>query len=221
VDQNIRELGTEVEAIGAIMTVISDIADQTNLLALNAAIEAARAGDAGRGFAVVADEVRSRASVSAALREVRACLSAYDDVVSADPSSRRSVERLFLVRDILFTQFVYLSAIVDYVDHGGNSRGSALYTEPSGALPQVGSGPAGVGGEEIAGLPDDFRFTLDGGALDAQVQEVGWVPGCAEQDAPWPGRVRAVWRERRPIPDTSGDFFENVWRDHREGRSVS
>ena len=61
VDRNIRELGTEVEAIGAIMTVISDIADQTNLLALNAAIEAARAGDAGRGFAVVADEVRKLA----------------------------------------------------------------------------------------------------------------------------------------------------------------
>jgi len=64
VDVIIRDIRVQMNKIGEIVGLITNLANQTNLLALNAAIEAARAGEAGKGFAVVASEVKSLAEES-------------------------------------------------------------------------------------------------------------------------------------------------------------
>jgi hypothetical protein len=147
--------------------------------------------------------VRSRQSIADALVRVTEWLAAYESTSAADAGSRRSVNRLFLIRDILTSQYVYLSAMADYLDHGGRSRGSVLYTDASGQLPL-----AGEEGPELD-LPEIFRFSLEDGLTDV-IQESTW---SGEGD---PG---FSWRGVRPIPEDD-EFFENVWRHYRDDKNV-
>ncbi|HET9126910.1 MAG TPA: FAD-binding protein [Propionibacteriaceae bacterium] len=147
--------------------------------------------------------VRSEGGVRAARDEVARRLAAYSADVVADPASRRSVNRLFLIRDILTSQYVYLEAMLDYLAHDGGSRGAVLYTDPAGVL------PVSPDGTELD-LPADYRHRLDAGRLDDVVQETWWDGG---------GSPRFVWRPVRPLPPVD-EVFETVWREFRDGGAV-
>jgi len=171
--------------------------------------------DIGELMSAKAGPVRSVQSIHDALVQVHGWLAGYEEFVTADAGSRRAVDRTFLVRDILTTAYVYLSAMADYAAHGGRSRGSVLYTDPAGSLPVAGHGRDAA--TELD-LPEIFRFQLDGGALDGEVQEAAWFPAVADGgDAA--GCAEFTWRPVRPIPGDD-DFFENVWREFREHRNI-
>lgn len=134
--------------------------------------------------------IRSYDAIEAYRKTIPASLAELPE--HAKVESEQQLRWVFRLRDVLLCQYVYLSAMLDYISNGGKSRGSALYTDKNGTKP-------------FAQLPDVFTFTVDDGSRGNMVQEVTLEDG----------ECHFEWREVRPIPDDN-DFFENVWRDYRE-----
>lgn len=168
--------------------------------------------EAGSLMSEKAGLVRSAASVDEALAAATERLASYGQTMAIDATSRRSVDRLFLVRDIVTTQYVYLTAMADYLARGGNSRGSVLYTDPAGELPIW----QDAAGEPIdLGLDERFRFVRDTGEWDDQAQIVT-MTAPSESATP---QVECAWRAVRPLPHPD-EPFEVVWREFLVNRNV-
>ena len=150
--------------------------------------------EAGRRMSACGAAIRNSEAIAAYMTEIRAQLEnlpAYATI-----SESKDLVWLYRYRDTLISQQTYLSAMVDYLRQGGKSRGSALYTDPSGCKP-------------FAQLPDTFTFTVDDGSRGDLVQEASWKGGeCTFR-----------FRKVRPIPEDD-DFFENVWRSYRETGNI-
>ena len=148
--------------------------------------------EASRHMSACAAAVRNETEIRQYEKQVSFWVEQYGRLAGAE--TLRDLALMFRLRDMLLCQKVYLGAMKDYICREGKSRGSALYTDPKGEKPDE-------------SLPELFRFRLDEGSLGGRVQEVLLQNG----------KTVCQWRDVRPIPQED-DFFENVWRDFREGK---
>lgn len=161
-------------------------------------------GMAGTDFQRIFNENRKRMTLVAGAIRDRGKLVAFQKELSAQLAgfSRFSVSRpsllgkYFHFRDCLISQFVYVSAMLDYQSQGGCSRGSALYVDDDGTLPD-------------SRLPVSFRSRQEDGDEPSRIQEILYHDG----------RCDCEWRYPKPLPDDS-DFFEVTWASYRENRNV-
>lgn len=140
-----------------------------------------------------AGAIRNKESLSKLQKKLKETISSLNAKIKIENSSE--LFSAFKVREMLISQFVFVSAVTEYLSDGGETRGSALYSSESGEKPN--------------GVDDIFRFKLDNGKKNDTVQIVSYKNGSCSADE----------RKVRPIPD-GGGFFENVWREYRKNGNV-
>ncbi|MER2024194.1 MAG: FAD-binding protein [Eubacteriales bacterium] len=178
----------------------------SNNLTSNEPARCGQGADSRRDARKILSEIAADMSVcGAAIRDVRR----IEEQIRKDKDLLETLENavfvkdgkelswFFRLRDTLISQIMYLSAMKDYAEQGGKSRGSALYTDPVD------------GRRPYPELPEEFIFAVDDGSRRNMIQEIIWDGG----------ECRTEWRTVHPIPEDD-DFFENVWRTYRENGNV-
>ena len=144
----------------------------------------------GRRMSECGAVIRDREKIERAIEEAKAQLEGLGKKIVA---SVYQLSLYYKIRDLLTSQQVYLSAILDYINQGGCSRGSYLIHDNSGIKP-------------FDDMPELFRFKLESGDFNKKVQEI-----CIED-----GENVITWRDVRPIPQDD-TWFERVWKNCKEG----
>lgn len=118
-------------------------------------------------------------------------------------------------RDLLIAQYVYLNAMLDYINRGGTSRGSYIIAsdddDVSGKSKKIHSKlpfryiPPYENGK--FGDMTDMTDIIDTIDMNDMIQEILLTDMIK-------GEVKITWRRRRPIPDAPR-WFENVWNEYK------
>lgn len=110
-------------------------------------------------------------------------------------SDTKTLFKMYKLKDMLTVQAAVLTALIDFSEAVGATRGSALICDRNGILRD--------------GLEELFRFKPDTDTAYGRIQQV-----FKNGDS-----FKVLWRNVRSIPDND-NFFENVWRGYRENMNI-
>lgn len=133
--------------------------------------------------------IRSKTGIMKALQENKEQM---DYIEHAGIKNSSELKHYYRIRDLLFSQRMYLEAIADYIEQGGTSRGSYLIQDKNGIKP-------------LPELSDVFSFSIEEKGMGERIQEIKWDKN----------EIKCEWRMVRPIPEEDS-WFEKVWKDYRE-----
>ncbi len=137
--------------------------------------------------------IRARKNMRVCLDMVTADLENFASVVGVKGAS--TLYKAYKLRDILTVQQAVLTAMLDYADTIGKTRGSALMYDKNGIL--------------RSGLDETFRLCV---AICPAADRIQQVTKTAVG-------YQLTWRKVRPIP-VENDFFENIWKRYREDGNI-
>jgi succinate dehydrogenase/fumarate reductase flavoprotein subunit len=114
-------------------------------------------------------------------------------------SSVTELPKAFKNMDLCLTHALYLEAIKEYLEKGGQSRGSYLVLNPDGERP-------------CAELGEEWKFLLseEDGIVNKKILEIS----LNEE-----GNVQKKWVDIRPIPQQD-TWFETVWNRYRNDEII-
>ncbi|PTX17655.1 Succinate dehydrogenase/fumarate reductase, flavoprotein subunit [Halanaerobium congolense] len=164
----------------------NNLSDSSNVLEIKTKI--------GQRMSKIGAHIRSLKSAERGIRDSKNDL---DNLFkNSELSSLRELSLAFQNYDMLITQYVYLSAIKDYIEKGGISRGSYLIYDSDGELP-------------IDDLDEKFRFKAGNDQLNNKIQRVLYEGNSCEFN----------WDQVKEIPQDD-NWFENVWNKYMKGKII-
>jgi succinate dehydrogenase/fumarate reductase flavoprotein subunit len=151
--------------------------------------------DIGSRMTSAAGHIRSLEKINTALTKTKEELGKLTQITKLE--SRYDLSAAFQNYDLLIAQYVYLYAFKDYIQNGGESRGSYIIKRENGEI-------------ELEGLAEKYSFSLNRGHFKDKIQRIKYEDG----------HLRFIWEKVNTIPENN-NWFEKIWNDFQNDNIIN